>query len=292
MAVTALAWLNGQVGPLSEAKVPVEDRGFVLADGVYEVARRYGERFFDLPAHLDRFARSAATIELPWPVTATELTAIAEDLGRQAGPGDAELYIQLTRGVARRNHLFPADVPPTLLLWVQAPRAIAPALYVTGGAAVTLPDERWARCDIKAIGLLPNLMAKEKAKRRGALEAILVRDGLVTEGTSSNVAIVLGGTFVTPIADQRILPGVTRLHVLALARELGIPVAERDITPAELASADEVMLLGTMIEVMPVTRLDDLAVGTGQPGPVTRQLREAFGRRTQGVPATAPGREA
>jgi D-alanine transaminase len=272
----SLVWINGTVSPLDGATVSLEDRGFVFGDGVYEVVRTYGGKPFEMDAHMARFERSAAGIELALPKPMAEIAAIAlELLGRVDFP-ETMLYFQLTRGSARRYHPFPENTPPTLVIWAQPLGHVPEALREDGAAAITHPDQRWARCDLKTICLLPNVLAKEHAKRAGAYEALLVRDGLVTEGSSSNVALVKDTTVVTPIADNRILPGITRDVVLRLAREAGFSIEERDVRESELFEADEVFVLATTAEVLPITTIDGRPVGLGRPGPVTTRLLQAL----------------
>ncbi len=272
--MTALAWLDGQVAPLAEMRVSVEDRGYLFADGVYEVIRAYGGRLFAAPDHLARLGRSATGIELPLPFEEARFGAIAEDLLARAGLTDAEVYIQVTRGAARRNHLFPADTPPSVLVWVQAMRPSDPALKDAGVQVVTLPDERWARCNLKTISLLANVLAKEQARRLGAYEALLVREGIVTEGTSCNVFLVVDDKLVTPRADHRILPGITRERLIGAAAACGIVCEARDVPFVELERASETFLTSTMMEIMPVAGLNGRDLGG--PGPITRRLAAAF----------------
>lgn len=275
MTATALAWLDGQVAPLSETRVSIEDRGYLFADGVYEVIRAYGGRLFAADDHLARLGRSAAGIELALPFEAGRFGAIAQDLLARTGAADAEVYIQVTRGVARRVHLFPADTPPSALVWVQPLRPLVPALKATGVQVVTLPDERWGRCHLKTISLLANVLAKEQARRLGAYEALLVRDGMVTEGTSCNVFLVLDGKLVTPRADHRILRGVTRDRLVAAAAARGIACEERDVHFVELERASEAFLTSTLMELMPVASLNGRALA-GPQGPLTRELLAIF----------------
>ncbi|MNS82658.1 D-alanine aminotransferase [compost metagenome] len=279
----SLVWINGHVTDIEAATVSLEDRGFVFGDGVYEVVRTYGGKPFAMDAHMARFERSAAGIELSLPMGASEIAAVALDLLARVGIPEAELYFQLTRGAARRYHPFPEGVPATLVVWARPLRQTDPALRDQGVTAITHPDERWARCDLKTICLLPNVLAKEHARRAGAFEAILVRDGLVTEGAGSNVAIVKDGTLITPVADRRILPGITRAVVIDLARELGIPVAERDVPVAELFEADEVFTLATTAEIMPIVGIDNTPIGLGAPGPVMTRLYKALRRLATGT---------
>jgi D-alanine transaminase len=279
MAPTAsegLVWINGTVSPLDGATVALEDRGFVFGDGVYEVVRTYGGRPFAMAAHMNRFTRSAAGIELQLPLPMEAIANIALDLHQRTRFPETLLYFQLTRGAAPRYHPFPENTPPTLVIWAQPLREVPDALREAGVKAITHPDERWARCDLKTICLLPNVLAKEHAKRQDAYEAILLRDGLVTEGSSSNMILVKGGRLVTAMADHRILPGITRDVVLKLAREAGLPVEERDVSAMELATADEVLMLATTAEVMPIVQIDDRPVGDGRPGPIGRQLLAAL----------------
>jgi D-alanine transaminase len=274
----SLVWINGHVTDIASATVSLEDRGFVFGDGVYEVVRTYGGKPFAMDAHMARFARSASGIELALPMGANEIAGIALELLARVKVPEAELYFQLTRGAGRRYHPFPEGVPATLVVWARPLRHTDPALRDKGVTAITHPDERWARCDLKTICLLPNVLAKEHARRAGAFEAILVRDGLVTEGAGSNVAIVKDGTLITPVADRRILPGITRAVVIGLAGELGIPVAERDVPVAELFEADEVFTLATTAEIMPIVGIDDAPIGLGAPGPVMTRLFKALRR--------------
>ncbi|MCX7752778.1 MAG: D-amino-acid transaminase [Blastocatellia bacterium] len=271
-----LVWLNGEILDFASARVSVEDRGFQFGDGVYEVVRVYQGKPFALREHLERLQRSAEEIELLLPLSLSELAAAAETLIARAGIAEAELYIQLTRGAARRNHLFPQDTPPTLVMTVRHVRIIPPELREQGVRALTVPDERWARCDIKSICLLPNVLAKERAHRAGAFEALFVRDGLVMEGTSSNVFAWTGEELVTPIADRRILSGITRSFVLQLAREQGYRTVERDLPLSELKSAREVIIAGTVTELLAVIAVDGEPVGDGKPGPIFRQLYAAY----------------
>lgn len=269
---TGLVWLDGEIGPIESARVPLEDRGFMFADGVYEVMRAYDGNVFAMADHLARLERSAAGIRLALPRSAQEVGAIAVDLLARTGLADAELYIQLTRGAARRNHLFPADTPPRLVVWARQPRGADAGLWTRGCRVITLPDDRWARCDLKTISLLPNVLAKQRAYEAGAFEALLVRDGLLTEGSASNVFLIKRGELITPVADRRILPGVTRAHVLRLAEARKMPIAVRDVRVEELGTADEIFVTSTSLEILGVAMVDGVAVGTGTPGDLTRAL--------------------
>lgn len=265
-------YLNGQYVPLEEAKVPVDDRGFQFADSIYEVIRAYGGRPFRMRRHLDRLERSAAAIGLPPPPRA-ELEAVAAELMRRNGLGDAAIYVQITRGAIARQHLPPPGLRPTIVVAARPVRAPEEAAREQGVSAITLPDDRWLRCDVKAVGLLPNVLGKLKAAEAGCADAIYVRDGVVTESTSSNVCAVFGGEVWTHPADHLILHGVTREAVLLLARFAGIPAREQPFTVERMRAADELFLTSTILEVMPVTRLDGRPVGAGKPGPVARRLQ-------------------
>ncbi len=275
-------YLNGNLVPYERALVPVEDRGFVFADGVYEVIRCYGGRPFRLEDHLDRLALSAAAVRLPLPWPAPEL-ARAIDLTLAAnglGEAGAAVYLQVTRGPAPRTHLFPAEPRPTLVIIARPEAGPDPSLREEGVAAATAPDLRWHLCHVKSTGLLYNVLAKQRAAEDGCYEAILVRDGFVTEGTASNAFAVLGGRLHTHPEGPHILSGVTRRVTLELARHLDIPVREEPVPVAAFKAADEVFLTGTITEIMPVVAVDGSPVGGGTPGPVTRRLQEAFSRLT------------
>jgi D-alanine transaminase len=280
--VNGLVWLNGRLTDYASAQVSVEDRAFVFGDGVYEVVRVYEGRPFALDRHLARLERSAKGIELTLPMTANEFAALATDLVQKSGLDGAEIYIQVSRGVARRNHLFPEDIEPTCMVGVRPGRDVPAEAWVTGCSVITVPDQRWARCDLKTVCLLPNVLAKEAAHRAGALEAVMIRAGMVTEATSSNVFLWKSGELITPIADNRILPGITRAITIELARNLGYPVIERDVEPDELFSAEELFLTGTTLELLPVVTVDHRTIGIGTAGEVRADLHSAFRKMAGG----------
>lgn len=267
-----IVYLNGAFVPYAEALIPVEDRGNVLADGVYEVVRFYGGRPLSFDAHLERLARSAGEIRLP-PVDLAELERAGLELVRRNELSDATLYIQVTRGVAPRIHAFPDPAPkPTVFMIARGAQRPPRQRFEEGVACITVPDTRWARCDIKAIGLLPNVLAKQEAYERGAFEALFVRDGVITEGSSSNVFGVRSGRILTYPEGPHILPGITRRLILALAAEEGIEVAEEELRLEELGTFDELFISSTTVEVMPVVKVNGRPVGDGRVGPVTRRL--------------------
>ncbi len=272
-----LVYLNGEYIAEEDARVPVDDRGFLFADGVYEVARVYEGRIFKMPEHLERMTDGLAAIRIDFPGIA-ELTDVAERLldENNLRSGGATIYIQVTRGVAPRKHAFPAGVRPTVFVAAK-PYAEPPLEYWTDGvAAIRYPDIRWARCDIKSVALLGNVLANQAAHEVDAFEALFVRDGVVIEGSHSNFAAVIDGTLVTYPRCNFILPGITRATVLELCMELGIPVHEGPVYDHELFQAQELMLLGTTTEVMPVVRVDGQPIGDGTPGPVTERLINAY----------------
>lgn len=273
-----LVYLNGAYVPHAEARVSVDDRGFLFADGVYEVARVYRGRIFRMEDHLRRLARGLAELRIPFDDVAG-LDAVARRLLAENGLAEAEatIYIQVTRGAAPRAHAFPSPPAAPTVYVAARPFPGHPRECVEEGvAAITVPDTRWSRCDIKSVGLLPNVLANQRAKEAGAFEALFVRDGVVIEGSHSNLFAVVGGELVTYPECNYILPGITRAVTIELARDLGIPVREGPIHLERLDRVEELFLSGTTTEVMPISRVDGRPVGDGRPGPVTRRLREAF----------------
>ena len=274
----AIAYLNGQFLPLEEANVSIEDRGFQFGDGVYEVIRGYGGSLFRLEDHLSRLERSAQSISISVPFSQGEWRELVQEGIERSGYGECKVYIQLTRGVAPREHRFPYSARTTVVMTFREISETEMSFQQRGVHAVTLPDLRWALCSIKSLNLLPNILARQEANEAGAFEAILVKDGFVTEGTSSNVCLVMDGTIVTPSLSDHLLAGVTRAVVLELARQRGLPVEERNVREAELRHADELFLIGTTIEVVPVSRLNHDLVGDGTPGKVTQAMRDGLRR--------------
>jgi D-alanine transaminase len=277
--MTDRVFLNGKVTPRSRATVSIDDRGFLLGDAVYEVIRVIGGRLVEADRHLQRLARSLREVSLPAPDL--DLLAVATQLLKENGleQGEALLYLQVSRGAAQRQHAFPpAAVAPTVLMTV-APFMPRRELTERGVTAITQPDLRWSRCDIKSVNLLPNVLAAQKASEAGAFEAILVRDALVTEATRSNVFVVVGGILRTHPTGPFILPGVTREVVLQLAHQAGVAIREDAVRAAELADAEEVFVTGTTSDVMPVVAIDGRPIAGGNPGPITRRLGSLLARR-------------
>ena len=277
-----LAYLNGRFLSRSAAQVSVEDRGFIFGDGVYEVWRAVNGRLFETERHVDRLAFGLRELRIARPeiVTVAGITELAERLLTQSGlsssRSEATLYVQVTRGAAPRSHQFPpATTAPTVYATVN-PFNPPEKLRSTGAACISIPDIRWSRCDIKTIQLLPNVLAKQEAVESGALDALMVRDGVVTEGSHANVMAVIDGAIRTHPTDNKILPGITRAIVLELAREAGVAARETPFAEAELATVDELFLVGTTTDVMPLVRVNGRQIGAGTPGPITQRLVRAF----------------
>lgn len=271
-----LAFLNGQFLPRATAAVPVEDRGFVFGDGVYEVWRVVGGRLFETERHLARLTSGLRELRIPAPdlVDPARLTAIADRLLTDDAllDGEATLYVEITRGVAPRTHAFPTGrIPPTVFATANAFKP-ADELRRAGATCITMPDIRWLRCDIKTIQLLPNVLGKQAAAEAGALDVLFVRDGIITETSHANVLAVIDGVLRTHPTNNLILPGITRAVVLELARDLGMPVSEEAFAPADLPRASEVFLAGTTTDVMPIVRVDDVVIADGKPGPIATTL--------------------
>lgn len=276
--MTRIAYVNGRYLPLARATAPVEDRGLQFADGVYEVIKVVGGAPLDLERHLDRLERSLAELRIGSPAARGALRAIVGELLRRNRLRDALVYLQVDRGAAPRNHLFPKTARPTLMATVRRVAYPRPDELARGVGVVTLPDERWARCDVKSVSLLPNVLARQRAAEAGCREAWLHdADGMVTEGSSSNAYVVDGaGRLVTRPLGRQILGGITRAVVLEIARARGVEVIERAFSVAEAREAREAFLTSTSSLVLPVTRIDGRPVGEGVPGPVTLGLQRAY----------------
>lgn len=278
-----IVYLNGEFLPVERARISVQDRGFIFGDGVYEVIPVYGGRLFRLEQHLQRLARSLAEIRLTNPASGEQWQQCLQELVTRNGGGDQSVYVQVTRGAAPRDHAFPLEVEPTVYAASSVLRPVSPDAAEHGVAAVTLPDIRWQRCDIKAITLLPNILLRQQAIDQGAIEAILVRDGHVNEGAASNLFIVKAGILLTPPKGPYLLPGITRDLILELAAAHGIAYREEPIATGDLALAEEVWLTSSTREILAVTRLDEVAVGNGKPGPLWRKMISLYQDYKQGV---------
>jgi D-alanine transaminase len=278
--MSRVAYVNGRYVPHAEATVHIEDRGYQFADGVYEVCEIRDGAVIDETRHLDRLERSLRELSIRMPVARSALKVIVREMVRRNRVRDGVIYMQVTRGVARRDHTFPTeDTRPALVLTAKSiPRIKGDSMAEEGVAVITLPDNRWERVDIKSVGLLPNAIAKQKAKEAGAREAWFVdRDGYVTEGASTTAWIVTDeGTLVTRPNGVDILPGITRITATETARRAGLRIEERKFTVSEAQAAREAFMTAASTIVMPIVRIDGVAVGDGRPGRIARGLRSAF----------------
>jgi D-alanine transaminase len=273
-----LVYLNGEIMDLASAKVPVEDRGYQFGDGIYEVIRCYNGRPFALLPHLERLYGSAAAILLKMPHELPVMADLAIKFLEQSEIKEAELYIQVTRGTAPRKHQFPEEATPTVVMIVRPVRLRSPDAREKGARVITVPEERWANCYIKSVNLLPNILAKEKAVRQGAFEALFVDQakGIVIEGSSSNIFAVTDGVLWTPPADRRILSGITRSFAIRIAKEQGYEVREEDLPLETLLRAREAFITSTVMEMAAVIMVDDAIIGKGQPGETYHKIYRAY----------------
>ena len=288
-----LAYLNGQFVPRASASISVEDRGFVFGDGVYEVWRVINGRPFENDRHLERlrFGLRELRISTPDIVQPMALELVGQTLLEAAGllGGEATLYVEITRGAAARTHQFPpAGTMPTVFAMVNRFTPLD-AIRARGASCITTADIRWARCDIKTIQLLPNVLAKQEAAEHDAIDAIMVRDGVVTESSHANVMGVLDGVVRTHPTDHRILAGVTRAVVLDIARELGMTVREEAFAETDIPRLTELFLVGTTTDVMPIVRVNDVGIDGGRPGPVAQALQAELRARLNAPAAAAHG---
>ncbi len=268
-------YVNGDYVPEDEAKVSVFDRGFLFADGVYEVTSVIDGKLLDFDGHAARLARSLAELDMKNPLSRDELLGVHHELLSRNDLGEGLVYLQITRGVADRDFAYP-DTEPTVVLFTQAKQIRQNPTAETGISVITIPDERWGRRDIKTVQLLYPSMGKMMAKAAGADDAWMVEDGKVTEGTSNNAYMVKDGKIVTRQLGTEILHGITRAAVLRYAREAQMQVEERAFTPDEAKGADEAFITSASTFVMPVVRIDDTTLGNGTPGKVARRLREIY----------------
>jgi D-alanine transaminase len=283
--MSRIAYVNGRYLPQREASVNIEDRGYQFADGIYEVVHLYDGRLIDEDLHLNRLQRSLREIRLPDPMSRAALRHVLHEVARRNRVREGLLYMQVTRGVARRDHPFPSQpVSPSVVVTI---RRIPP--YPTDvdkwtASAITYPDQRWARCDIKTVALLPNVLARQAAKENGAIEAILVDgNGMVTEGAATSFWIVdRNGVLRTRHLDRAILPGCTRGALLTLIGEEKVEFSETQFSEHDVREAREAFITSATSFVKPIVRIDDKPVGTGEVGPVTRRLFDAFARHVKG----------
>jgi D-alanine transaminase len=274
--MSEIVYLNGEFLPLDEARVPVLDRGFIFGDGVYEVIPAYSRRPFRLPEHLARLQHSLDAVRIGNPLSVAEWTRLVEEvIARNAGE-DQSIYLQVTRGVARRDHAFPRDAKPTVFMMSGALVTPSAEKIENGVTAVTATDFRWLRCDVKSVSLLGNCLLRQHAADAAAEEVVLFRDGYLTEASASNVFAVRNGTVLAPPKNHLVLPGITYDVVLELAAACKVPVEVRAVAEKEVREADEIWLTSSSKEVLAVTTLDEKLVGTGKPGAVFRTVHRAF----------------
>jgi D-alanine transaminase len=267
--------IHDQLTKRENAHIDIEDRGYQFGDGVYEVIRVYKGNPFRMKDHLSRFQRSADEIGLKLPYKLDRLEELLHQLIQANAMSEGNIYLQATRGVAPRSHPFPDQSQSVVVAYTMKAKRPLDAIQ-NGIRAITEADIRWLRCDIKSLNLLGAVLAKQKAKENGSQEAILHRDGTVTEGSSTNVFMVKNNEIITHPANHLILHGITRVVVLEMAEELGIAVKEEPFTLSEMQAADEVFITSTTMEISPVIRIDGNPVGVGKPGPVVRRLQETF----------------
>ncbi len=272
-----IAYVNGVFGPIAEARVSIEDRGFQFGDGIYEVLFSYDGHLFMPDEHLVRLRNSAAALNLPYDFDADPVLPIIEEGLSRSGFADALVYIQITRGVTPRSHCYPSGMTPTVVMTFKQRPALSEELLSRGASVMTTTDDRWSRCYVKAITLLPNVLAKTNAAHLGFDDAIFVTEsGEARECTSANLYIVNDGTVQFPPRNQSVLHGITQLVVLDCAKRIGAPTVEAAIRTDDLARADEVFMSSTAVEVLGITSIDGVPVASGAVGPITRRLHEAF----------------
>lgn len=278
-----IAYVNGVYERASEAAVSIEDRGYQFADAVYEVWSVFDGRLADLADHLNRLERSLSELQIAMPMPRTSLLVVLNEVVRRNRIREGLVYLQVSRGVAPRDHVFPVNVRPSVVITAKpVDRDAAARKAAVGLKAISMPDIRWGRCDIKTVGLLPNVLAKQRAKEQGAGEVIFVdSDGFVTEGGSTNVYIVVDGVIKTRSLTANILPGVTRLNLLPLISESGIELREDSFTLEAAKTAAEVFITAATSLVMPIIAIDDHKIADGKPGPIACALREVYIERAR-----------
>ena len=267
-----MIYLNGRFMPLEQATIPVLDRGFIFGDGIYEVIPVYSRRPFRLDEHLRRLQNSLDGIGLKNPHSDAEWSTLLLELIAGNEGEDQYLYLHITRGVARRDHAFPKVVIPTVFMMSSPLLPPAAELKTSGVTAITAPDNRWLRCDIKAISLLPNVLLRQLAVAAGTMEAVLLRDGFLTEGSASNIFVVQNGVLLAPPKNNLMLPGITYDLILELAAVDRIPLQIGPVAETVVRNADEIWLTSSTREVLPITELDGRPVGRGQPGPFFKRM--------------------
>ncbi|MBI1966231.1 MAG: D-amino acid aminotransferase [Betaproteobacteria bacterium] len=276
MSTSETVYLNGEFMPLENARVPVLDRGFIFGDGVYEVIPVYSRRPFRLPEHCRRLQRSLDAVRIANPMTDAEWARLVGELVARNADEDQYIYLQVTRGVAKRDHAFPRDAKPTVFVMSSPLATPARELVENGVPCVTAVDFRWLKCDVKSVSLLGNCLLRQAAADAGAAETVLFRDGWLTEASASNVFVVKGGRLLAPPKNHLMLPGITYDVVLELAAAKNIPAEVREIAEREVRDADELWLTSSTREVLAITTLDGRPVGGGRPGAVFKTVYQAY----------------
>jgi D-alanine transaminase len=271
-----MIYLNGDFMPVEEARIPVLDRGFIFGDGVYEVIPVYSRKPFRLAEHLLRLQHSLDGIRLTNPHSDEDWSSLVEQIIARNESDDQYLYLHITRGVAKRDHAFPKGIKPTVFIMSNPLLAPPRELLASGVAAITTNDNRWLRCDIKAISLLPNVLLRQMAVDAGAVETVLLREGFMTEGAASNIFVVKNGTLLAPPKNHLMLPGITYDVVLELAAAHNLRNEVRTVSEYEVRTAEELLLTSSTKEIMPITRLDGKPVGDGKPGPMFARLYQLY----------------
>ena len=274
-----ISYVNGQYVHHGEAMVHIEDRGYQFSDGIYEYIAFYNRKLLDGPLHFKRLERSLKELRIDLPVSIAAMNIIVNELIERNGREDGGLYMQITRGVAKRDHAFPKGKKPALVMTVCAAKTPKKADIKNGVKVISAPDIRWARRDIKSVSLLGNILAKQQAAEQHAREAWLIEDDFITEGSASNAYIVdSNGTIITHPANHYILGGITRDVVLSLARAHHIKVSEKPFAMEDVKNASEAFITSTSANVLPVTKVDNITIGDGAPGPISKQLQELYAK--------------
>lgn len=276
-------YLNGDFLPLAEAKVSVMDRGFLFGDGIYEMLPAYSKKLFRADSHLARLEASLDVVRLPNPLTRGQWLAAMEELVARHPWPDQSIYLQITRGVETRDQVFPDPIVPTVFMTVLPLEAVSPDVKARGVGAISVPDERWARCDVKSLNLLPNILARQAADDAGCLEAVQFLDGWLTEGSASTIVVVKDGVILVPPASPRLLPGITCEVILELAAASRICFQRRPVSLAEVRAADELWTASSTREVLPIVSLDGAPVGSGRPGPLAARMDALYQQYKQDV---------
>jgi D-alanine transaminase len=274
--MSEMVYLNGEFMPLEDARIPVLDRGFIFGDGVYEVIPVYSRHPFRLPEHLARFKRSHEAIRLQYPMTDADWTELVRELIARNRSDDQSVYLQVTRGVAKRDHAFPKGATPTVFGMSGPLSTPAREVVEHGVSAVSAVDYRWQRCDIKSTSLLANCLLRQVAADAGAVEVVMFRDGFLTEGSSSNVFVVQNGALLATPKNNLVLPGITYDVVLELAQTHGLAHEARPVSEQEVRAADEIWVTSSTKEVLAVTNFDGKPVGSGKPGPLFRRIYQYY----------------